>query len=333
MTKDVREASWAGRASDLPDRNRDNLGPAGPIVRGLPEPSGGFRLVVAIPSTGRAPILPDTVREIARQERLPDLLILSLVAPQDIGDLDPDALPFPVSVVYGPKGATGQRNRVFEECNPDDVVLMLDDDFLMAPDYLQKTLEVFQDDPEVVLATGTVLADGIVGPGYNHEQGSALLAERNTPDLPDTITTAFSGYGCNFAFRVSVVAAYELWFDEDLPLYSWLEDVDFSRRLARYGKLVKSGAMRGVHLGTKTGRTPGVKLGYSQIANPVYLLRKGSMTPRHVFEMTARNTLSNIMHSFQSRPYADFRGRLKGNLMAVIDLLRGRISPDRILDF
>lgn len=326
------KAGWAGRASDLPDRNRDNLGPAGPIDRGGPAPTGGFRLVVAIPSTGRASILPETARAIALQTRLPDLLVLSLAAAEDIGDLDPASLPFPVKVVMGRKGATAQRNRVFEECRPDDIVLMLDDDFLMAPDYLANTLAVFETDPEVVLATGTVLADGIRGPGFDHEQGRALLAELNRPDLPDTVVPTFSGYGCNFAFRVSVVAAYELWFDEDLPLYSWLEDVDFSRRIARYGTLVKSGAMRGVHLGTKTGRTPGVKLGYSQIANPVYLLRKGSMRLGHVLQMTGRNMASNIAHSLLPRPYADFRGRLKGNLMALADLLRGRISPGRILD-
>ncbi len=332
MIKTARDADWTGRASDLPDRNRDNLGPAGPILRGLPEPSSGFRLVVAIPSTGRAPILPDTVRAMALQDRLPDLVILSLAFPEDIGDLDIETLPFPVKVVIGRKGATAQRNRVFEELNPDDIVLMLDDDFLMAPDYLQKTLEVFQDDAEVVLATGTVLADGIRGPGYSHEQGRALLADLNTDSLPDTLTPAYSGYGCNFAFRMSVVAAYEMWFDEDLPLYSWLEDVDFSRRIAQYGTLVKSGAMRGVHLGTKTGRTPGVRLGYSQIANPVYLLRKGSMTIWHVLEMTSRNMLSNILHSVRPPAYADFRGRLKGNLIALTDLVRGKVSPDRILD-
>ena len=332
MNNEAKGPDWTGRASDLPDRNRENLGPAGPVARRALEPTGGFRLVVAIPSTGRAKILPDTVREIALQDRLPDLLILSLAFPDDIGDLDIEALPFPVKVVMGRKGATAQRNRVFEECTPDDIVLMLDDDFLMAPDYLQNTIEVFQNDLEVVLATGTVLADGIRGPGYSHVEGRKLLAELNRDDRPDTIKPTFSGYGCNFAFRVSVVAAYELWFDEDLPLYSWLEDVDFSRRIARYGKLVKSGAMRGVHLGTKLGRTPGTKLGYSQIANPVYLLRKGSMTLRHVLEMTSRNMLSNLLHSFQPQPYADFRGRLKGNLVALADLLRGRISPGRILD-
>lgn len=332
MSDNLSAMSWTGRASDLPDRNRVNLGPAGPIAREGVEPTGGFRLVVAIPSTGRATILPETVRSIARQERLPDLLILSLAFPEDIGDLDPEELPFPVRVVMGRKGATAQRNRVFEECTPEDIVLMLDDDFLLASDYLKNTIELFQADPEVVLATGTVLADGIRGPGYNHEQGWALLAERNTPDLPTAIKPAFSGYGCNFAFRVSVVAAYELWFDEDLPLYSWLEDVDFSRRMAQYGKLVASGAMRGVHLGTKTGRTPGTKLGYSQIANPIYLVRKGSMTRRHALEMMFRNMFSNFWHSFLPAPYADFRGRLKGNLLALTDFVKGQISPGRILD-
>ncbi len=332
MMNNARGADWTGRASDLPDRNRDNLGPAGPISRNGVEPDGGFRLVVAIPSTGRASILPETVRMIAEQTRLPDLMVLSLAFPEDLGDLDIEALPFPVKVVIGRKGATAQRNRVFEECTPEDIVLMLDDDFLMAPDYLHQTIRVFQEDPEVVLATGMVLADGIRGPGYDHAQGRALLAERNTPDLPVAIKPAFSGYGCNFAFRVSVVAAYELWFDEDLPLYSWLEDVDFSRRIAKYGKLVKPGTMRGVHLGTKTGRTPGVRLGYSQIANPVYLKRKGSMTLRHVLEMTTRNTLSNLGHSLRPPAYADFRGRLKGNILAMIDLIKGRIEPNRILE-
>jgi GT2 family glycosyltransferase len=289
-------------------------------------------MVVSIPSTGRAPILRDTVRAIALQNRWPDLLILSLVDPEDFTGLDPDSLPFPCKVVYGRKGATAQRNRVFEECKPDDIVLMLDDDFLMAPDYLEKTLEVFQNDPEVVLATGTVLADGIIGPGYSFEQGSALLTGLNTDDLSDAVTPVYSGYGCNFAFRVSVVAAYELWFDEDLPLYSWLEDLDFSRRIASFGKLVKSGAMRGVHLGTKTARTPGVRLGYSQISNPIYLFDKGSMTLQHVLWIAGRNMVSNILHSFQPRPYADFRGRLKGNMIAFSDLFRGRLSPGRILE-
>ena len=45
------------------------------------------------------------------------------------------------------------------------------------------------------------------------------------------------------------------------------------------GKVVKIDAAFGVHLGTKLGRNSGLRLGYSQIANPLYLARKGAGYP------------------------------------------------------
>jgi GT2 family glycosyltransferase len=63
----------------------------------------------------------------------------------------------------------------------------------------------------------------------------------------------------------------DVMFDERLPLYGWQEDVDLSRRLAAFGTVVKVPAARGVHLSVKLGRNSGVRLGYSQIANPLYL--------------------------------------------------------------
>ena len=79
-------------------------------------------------------------------------------------------------------------------------------------------------------------------------------------------------------------------FDENLPLYGWLEDVDFSHQLSRTGKIVDVSAVAGVHLGIKMGRTPGKKFGYSQIVNPIYLIQKGSMKKRHaLFLMPAEH--------------------------------------------
>ena len=79
--------------------------------------------------------------------------------------------------------------------------------------------------------------------------------------------------------RTAPVLAHGLRFDENLPLYGWLEDIDFARSIAPYGRVVKSMLLRGVHLGVKRGRTSGVKLGYSQIANPLYMLEKGHFVP------------------------------------------------------
>ena len=68
-------------------------------------------------------------------------------------------------------------------------------------------------------------------------------------------------------------------FDENLPLYGWAEDVDFCRQLATYGRIVENARTTGVHLGSNSGRTSGVCFGYSQIANPLYLWRKGTLPP------------------------------------------------------
>uniref|UniRef100_UPI00195349D0 glycosyltransferase family 2 protein n=1 Tax=Escherichia coli TaxID=562 RepID=UPI00195349D0 len=67
------------------------------------------------------------------------------------------------------------------------------------------------------------------------------------------------GYGCNMTVRLSVIHAHGIRFDEDLPLYAWLEDVDLSRRMAPYGRIVGSATMRGVHLGSKRGRSSGIR--------------------------------------------------------------------------
>jgi len=109
-----------------------------------------------------------------------------------------------------------------------------------------------------VLATGTVIADGILGPGLSHLQGEKILAEATSRSAELRLDPAYTGYTCNAAIRAAPVIAQGIRFDEKLPLYSWLEDVDFSARFRPFGRFVRSTAMRGVHLGTKTGRTPGI---------------------------------------------------------------------------
>jgi hypothetical protein len=40
----------------------------------------------------------------------------------------------------------------------------------------------------------------------------------------------------------------------------------------------------------------------------------------------------NIVHAPRPEPYVDRRGRLRGNLLALADLLRARMAPERVLD-
>jgi GT2 family glycosyltransferase len=303
-----------------------------PELERMPGLAPDARLVVAIAAANRPGILAETVRGLALQDRLPDLLILSLGALDDIGDLVPERLPFPVDILVGTKGAAVQRNRIFELLRPGDIALLIDDDFLMAPDFLERMQAVFARDPGIVLATGMVLAKRIRKRGFDHRQGRALLAERALLPPEDSVSDVFAGRHSNMALRASVVLQRRVRFDEGLPLHGWLDNVDFSRRLAPFGKLVRVGAMRGVRLGGGTARASGVVFGYSQIANPVYLVRKGSIGRRFAAGLMLRDFAENLLGVVARAPRADFRGRVRGNVLAFVDMIRGRASPGRIVD-
>ncbi len=184
---------------------------------------------------------------------------------------------------------------------------------------------------DIAVATGLVLADGIHGPGIPVKEGLEILARDRATGRQATLEPVYNAYGCNMVFRVSAIEADATRFDENLPLYGWQEDVDFCRRLARHGRIVRSATLRGVHLGNKRGRTSGLRFGYSQVANPLYLFRKGTVGLGWALKLLSSNIAANIVGSLKSQGLVDRRGRLKGNLIALVDLLRGRIDPLRTL--
>ena len=288
-------------------------------------------LAIAIATTGRAAILTETLREVARQTRKPDHVA---ICPAQDGDIDHEALAavgLPVDVSRGDRGASAQRNALLRDMPPIDLVLFLDDDFLLAPDYLAELVALFAARPDVVLATGALIADGANGPGFPPPEARAMIAAAPAPP-PERLEPVFCGYGCNMAVRWSVIATHGLRFDENLPLYSWAEDVEFSRQVAPHGRLVRSNRLRGVHLATKRGRTSGLRFGYSQVANQAYLRRKGVISTRLALQYGGRNVLANLRGVIRSEAYIDRRGRLLGNIYGLIDLARGKSSPLRILD-
>ncbi len=297
----------------------------------IPAPCAGLTIAVAIATTGRAATLTETMRELAGQTRRPDLVAVCPAEPHDIEHDAVARLGLAVATSLGDRGASAQRNALLRDMPPVDLLLFLDDDFFLAPDYLAELIDLFTRHPDVVLATGTLLADGANGPGYAAAEARAMIGDASYPDA-ERLESVFCGYGCNMAVRWSALAAHRLRFDENLPLYSWAEDVEYSRQVAPYGRLVKSNRLRGVHLATKRGRTSGLRFGYSQVANQVYLRRKGVITTELAIRHGGRNVLANLRGLIRPETYIDRRGRLLGNLYGLLDLLRGRSSPLRILD-
>jgi len=289
-------------------------------------------VTVAIATTGRRTIVGQTIEYLAGLNDQPDRVVVSVAGADDIDTSAFRELPFPLDVLTGPKGSCAQRNIILDTETDSDVILFLDDDFLIADGYIAALRRLYSGHEDVVMSTGLVLADGMHGPGMTHADGLAALAR--APEMPQAPlpVAEFSVYGCNMAMRVSTLAKHPERFDETLPLYAWLEDMDLSRRMSRHGRIVKDQSLLGVHLGTKTGKSAGLLLGYSQIANPIYMIRKGTVQPASVLKLMAKNILANLAKSIRPEPWIDRRGRLRGNMIALTDLLRGRSSPTRILE-
>jgi GT2 family glycosyltransferase len=295
-------------------------------------PAAKLNIVVGIATAGRREILARAVALLAEQTRLPDRLVICPIARKDVDDLSLKNFPKPTAVVCGPVGLPAQRNKILASVRDADVIVFFDDDYFPDVRYIENLEKIFLARQDVVGATGFLLADGAAGPGLSVEQGLELV--RAAPSSLGSLNELMdwdSTYGCNMSFRLKPIVNHGISFDENLPLYGWQEDIDFSRRLHPYGQIVLSGMLRGVHLGIKLGRTSGVRFGYSQIANPIYLIRKGSMPRRYACNIMWRNVAANLVRSFYPEPWVDRRGRLKGNLMALVDMVRGRISPSRIL--
>lgn len=286
-------------------------------------------IAVGIATAGRRDVISRTIQLVSQQNRTPDLIVVCPAASADV-DWDVEQAVAPFKVVMGPRGLPAQRNRILAELRDHDVVVFFDDDFFPAPDYLVEIERMFRSRPDIVAVTGRPVKDGANGPGLSVEDGLLIVARAIRPER-ETIAETYGTYGCNMAFRMAPIRAHQLVFDENLPLYGWQEDIDFSRQLSPYGRIVESDWLLGAHLGTKRGRTSGIRFGYSQIANPIYLMNKGTLSRSFARPLMIRNIVANIVRSGWPEPWIDRRGRLKGNLLALIDLMMGRISPGRIL--
>jgi hypothetical protein len=287
-------------------------------------------IAIGIASAGRPDILERTISYLRLRLDPVGRIFVCVPDLSDAGGLGGDEK---LEILLSRRGLTTQRNCLLgvAASKGADILVFLDDDFIPAPDFLSHIGRAFAAHPDLVVATGHVLADGIMTGGLTMSDAAGQIRLAHKPD--HRVTDIYNAYGCNMAVRLAPIVFHGLSFDEQLPLYGWLEDVDFSRTASRLGRSAKVWGARGVHLGVTSGRQPGLKLGYSQIANPIYLMRKGTMARARAIAQMTRNILANGRGLVRRDGSIDRRGRLRGNFRAIGDLLMGRLSPLRILEF
>jgi hypothetical protein len=288
-----------------------------------------MKLGLVIASHGRPDILQKVVTDLMSQHRVPDYIVFSGVDVSDVPEIGPCLSS--VRKVFGRPGLTSQRNRGMS-ClfNTADVIVFIDDDFIVGRDYFLNLESVFQEDSSIIGVTGEVIADGASSAGFSFEEGLRLAEQYSKRAKSLHFTREIRGtYGCNMAFRTSAIGSRR--FDERLPLYGWQEDLDFCGALRGSGRIIITNRVWGVHLGTKCGKGSEVRLGYSQIVNPAYIVRKGNMSLAFAFQLAMRNFVANLVKSIHPESYVDRRGRLRGNLIGLFHLMTGRLTPEYIL--
>jgi GT2 family glycosyltransferase len=292
--------------------------------------SAPAKLAVIIPSFGRKELLTRLLGHLERQSRLPDEVIIST---PDASHVEPyGGTRLRVSYVFGRQGLAAQRNQALEYAlGRFDVITFFDDDFLPASTYLECLLDAFRDHPGWAVIMGNVILDGAKGIGLTFEESAAALVAFEAGPAPALRTVEHPGaYGCNMSFRSRHVGAVR--FDERLALYGWQEDIDFTSQLRRNGRIIWLSTLAGVHLGNKSGRVSGLRFGYSQIVNPAYLIRKGTMSVRFGLGLACRNLVANAARSIWPESHIDRRGRLRGNLLGLYHIVKGNIEPEYILN-
>ncbi len=286
------------------------------------------RIAVVIATLGRPDEVGQLLLHLKNQTHAPSDIIVSVTGHQDL----PSDMPDGVRVVQGSRGLPAQRNRgMIEVLGACDLIAFFDDDYVPSRYALAGAAALFERFPDIVGATGNLVADGITSAGIDYPKAVTLVEQydRNPQPAPLILKEGRGLYGCNMIFRAAQIQGTR--FDENLPLYGWQEDADFAARMMTRGSIVKSQAFAGVHRGVKGGRTSDVRLGYSQIANPIYLSRKGTMRWGYAARVITRNFAANHFKALWPEPWVDRMGRVRGNWLALGHLLTGRLDPMKVL--
>jgi GT2 family glycosyltransferase len=287
---------------------------------------------VVIATAARRQIVVDTILSLARLKSVPGCVVVVGSSAKDLPDID-CKLPFPLHLLVSSQmGSAIQRNQGVRKIGGTvKYVSFLDDDMEVHQDYFMEVERVFDSDHRIAGFSGMIVVNGNI----NRIAARTILDQHQIhPEMPcfGFYPKKWPGfYGCSMNVRRDLLQLEE--FDERLPLYAIGEDCEMGFRLSRYGDVGGSARCPAVHLATKSGRISELGVGYAQIINYLYFTHKGIGFPKiktyweKLVQTTAINLFFLILPCLDRRNGVDRKGRFQGNLLAIKDVLQGKIDP------
>lgn len=278
-------------------------------------------LAIIIPSYGRKALLENTLHVLLAHVNAADKIVVVTCR-----DEDQPAIESPKLIkLNGRKGSCCQRNQGLDflktSCQPYEAVLFIDDDIILAADFVENLLHLHSKHPTVSGFTVNVLADGALTGELSFHSAEAIANAWQAPLGFESLILSKVPYG-GISMKGDLLG--QIQFDERLAEYGFMEDLDFFVRLRRFGPTGYAHNCGLVHLAAGSGRTNERKLGFSQIMNPLYLAQKGSLSFTDCLKHISKVMAANLCGAINSRR----RQRLVGNILAWGYLLRKGTSPE-----
>ncbi len=278
-------------------------------------------------------MLQGTVDCLMRQTLMPQEIIVAVTGDEDYL---PALLSTPrLRLVTSPAGSAIQRNRAIAELHPNSTITaFLDDDVELEDGYLAKICAFMEEHQDVAGFSGAPVLDKPKWGGMEREEARQILHNTVLDASPPHESREL--YGCNMTLRTAAVRQEQ--FDERLILYAYLEDRDYAARIARHGRTVFYTAAKLIHFGSRSGRVSEKLMGYTQMMNSTYLLRKGVLTPKEYGRLGLGTLGANLLRTLgiKHNGEADIldratrRLRLQGNVLAIKDIMLYGIQPERV---
>lgn len=203
------------------------------------------------------------------------------------------------------RGAAVQRNIGINEISKgSEFVFFFDDDVVLEKDYIEVIYKMYKNDIKNEIG-------GIAG--YTLIDGNTVYDGNEKEELIDVKSL----YGCCSSYRTSAIKG--IFYDENLALYSWLEDWDFSFRVSKKYKLKKCNIAYLYHYHSPSGRVSERKFGFVQIANRNYLYKKNNIFNKREYIFYFGQALKNLVRGY-NRIY---RERFIGNYIAIKEVVFG----------
>jgi GT2 family glycosyltransferase len=307
----------------------------------------------------RAASLSRFLESLKRQDVTPKALVVVDASPDDKTQVllseSPSLISVAPCVLYfrvrgRHKGLTRQRNFAIKRVRT-DLVAFFDDDIVLAPECLSEMQRVHCIGGPAVAGTGAIMHNaapeqsrrGIwrlrrwLGVVSTLEPGQYCRSGVSTPwgSLPASTAPLEGDWLPGGATMWKTDTVVKVAFNDAFTGYALSEDLDFSLRARRTGKLIMVPAARVWHLHATEGRPDEYELGYSSIFNRYQVHRRclADRTWRDVLAFAYAWSVDSLLllrHLTVRRRARATLDHLRGRLRAGRDLIGGRSRSEPI---